>query len=217
MAELIQAVTGWYMANLNYFTITLLMAVESSFIPFPSEVVIPPAAWKAAEGDLNIVLVVVFGTIGSIIGALINYYIALWIGRPLVYRFADSRLGRLCLLDSTKVKKAEDFFIRNGNVSTLVGRLIPGVRQLISVPAGLVRMNIKSFLIYTAIGAGIWNIVLAAIGYFAQGQSDIVERYNTEISIVVVVLVVLFIAYMVYRGFFKKKKVANINENNEQE
>ena len=106
MAELIQTMTDWYMANLNYFTITLLMAIEGSFIPFPSEVIVPPAAWKAASGELNVVLVVIFSTIGSIIGALVNYYLALWIGRPLVYKFAESRVGHMLLLDAHKVKKA---------------------------------------------------------------------------------------------------------------
>jgi membrane protein DedA with SNARE-associated domain len=212
MAELIQIITDWYMTNLNYFTITLLMAVESSFIPFPSEVVIPPAAWKAAAGELNVVLVVIFGTIGSLIGALVNYYLALWIGRPLIYKFAESKLGQMLLLDFHKVKKAEDYFIRKGNISTLVGRLIPGIRQLISIPAGLVKMNIKNFLIYTTIGAGIWNVVLAVIGYLAQGQADLVNRYSSEISIVVVVLIVLFIGYVVYRTFFKKKKKIAFND-----
>ena len=200
------------MANLNYFTITLLMAVESSFIPFPSEVVIPPAAWKAASGELNVVLVVIFGTIGSLIGALVNYYLALWIGRPLIYKFAESKLGHMLLLDAHKVKKAEDYFIRKGNISTLIGRLIPGIRQLISIPAGLVKMNMKNFLIYTTIGAGIWNIVLAVIGYLAQGQADIIERYSSEISIAVVVLVVLFVGYVVCRTFFKKKKKTIVND-----
>lgn len=212
MAELVQTITDWYMANLNYFTITLLMAIESSFVPFPSEVVVPPAAWKAASGELNIVLVVAFSTLGSLIGAFINYYLALWIGRPLVYKFAESKLGHMLLLDAHKVKKAEDYFIRKGNISTLIGRLIPGIRQLISIPAGLVKMNLKNFVLYTVIGAGIWNIVLAVIGYLAQGQADIIERYSSEISIVVVALLVLFVGYIVYRTFFKKKKKIAIND-----
>ena len=213
MAELIQTVTDWYMANLNYFTITLLMAIESScFIPFPSEVVIPPAAWKAAEGELNIILVTLFGTLGALIGALINYYFALWIGRPLIYKFAESKLGHMLLLDAHKIKKAEDFFVKNGNISTLIGRLIPGIRQLISLPAGLVRMNLKNFIIYTTIGAGIWNIILAAAGYFAQGQADIFKRYSFELSIAIAVLLVLFIGYIVYRTFFKKRKSTIIND-----
>ena len=217
MTELIQTITDWYMTNLNYFTITLLMAVESSFIPFPSEVVIPPAAWKAAGGELNVVLVVIFGTIGSLIGALVNYYLALWIGRPLVYKFAESKLGHMLLLDAHKVKKAEDYFIRKGNISTLVGRLIPGIRQLISIPAGLVKMNMKNFLLYTTIGAGIWNIVLAVVGYLAQGQADLINRYSSEISIVVIVLVVLFAGYIIYRTFFKKRKKMATNDNENQQ
>lgn len=212
MTEIIQAITSWYMNHLNYWTITLLMTVESSFIPFPSEVVIPPAAWKAAEGELNIILVIVFGTIGSILGALINYYIALWIGRPLVYKFAESKLGHMLLLDGKKVEKAEAYFRKKGNISTLIGRLIPGVRQLISIPAGLVRMNLKSFLLYTTIGAGIWNIVLAVIGYFAQGQADLVDKYSSELSLAIIILAVLFIGYIIYRTFIKKKKVTAVEE-----
>lgn len=156
---------AWVLEHLNYWVITLFMAIESSFIPFPSEVIVPPAAWLAAQGDLNIVLVVLAATLGADIGALVNYYLALWLGRPLVYRFAQSRLGRICLLDEDKVAHAENYFKRHGVLSTLVGRLIPAVRQLISIPAGLARMSVGKFLLYTTLGAGAWNFVLATIGY----------------------------------------------------
>lgn len=193
--------------NLNYWTITILMAIESSFIPFPSEVVIPPAAWKAAQGsELNIFLVILFATIGACIGALINYFLALWLGRPIVYRFADSKFGRMCLLNQEKVVHAEEYFEKNGVVSTLVGRLIPAVRQLISIPAGLARMPLGTFLLYTAIGAGVWNSVLALIGYLlaqvpGMQEDDLiptVKEYSHIIGgcivlIVVVALLVLFL------------------------
>ena len=159
----------WCLEHLNYWTITLLMAIESSFIPFPSEVVVPPAAYKAAaSGELNVWLVVLFATLGAVIGAFINYYLAVWLGRPIVYKFANSRLGHMCLLDEQKIVKAEEFFVRYGVAATLIGRLVPAVRQLISIPAGLARMNIAKFALYTAIGAGLWNGVLAALGYFLE-------------------------------------------------
>ncbi len=114
------------------------MTIESSFIPFPSEVIIPPAAYKAAVNDeLNIYLVVLFATIGADIGALINYYLAKWLGRPIIYKFANSRIGHMCLIDEAKVQHAESYFDKHGALSTFIGRLIPAVRQLISIPAGL--------------------------------------------------------------------------------
>ena len=157
----------WCLDHLNYWTITLLMAIESSFIPFPSEVVVPPAAWKAANNDnMNIYLVVLFATIGANIGALINYYLAKWLGRPIIYKFANSRFGHMCLIDEAKVQHAEEYFDKHGAVSTFVGRLIPAVRQLISIPAGLARMKLGTFLLYTTLGAGLWNSILAFIGYY---------------------------------------------------
>ena len=154
----------WCLDHLNYWTITLLMAIESSFIPFPSEVVVPPAAWKAANNDnMNIYLVVLFATIGANIGALINYYLAKWLGRPIIYKFANSRFGHMCLIDEAKVQHAEEYFDKHGAVSTFVGRLIPAVRQLISIPAGLARMKLGTFLLYTTLGAGLWNSILAFI------------------------------------------------------
>ena len=145
----------WCLDNLNYWTITLLMTIESSFIPFPSEVVVPPAAWKAAAGssDLNIYLVVLFATIGACLGALVNYFLAKWLGRPIIYKFANSRLGHMCLIDEQKVKHAENYFDKHGAISTFVGRLIPAVRQLISIPAGLAQMKMGPFLLFTALGA----------------------------------------------------------------
>ena len=156
----------WCLDNLNYWTITLLMAIESSFIPFPSEVVVPPAAYKAAStGDLNIWLVILCATVGALIGALVNYFLALWLGKPIVYKFANSRFGHMCLIDQQKVEKAEQFFLKYGVSATLVGRLVPAVRQLISIPAGLAKMNLPKFMLFTSLGAGLWNTVLAAMGY----------------------------------------------------
>jgi len=206
--SIFENVVSWYMDNMNYGTITLLMTVESScFIPFPSEVVVPPAAYKASQedGDLNIILVVVFATIGALLGAVINYYFALYLGRPIVYRFADSKIGRMCLLSSDKVKKAEAYFIKHGNSSTLICRLLPGIRQVISVPAGLAKMHFGYFLLYTFIGAGLWNIILAALGHIAHGNADLISRYSKELSLILFGLGLLFVFYLIYNGFFKKK------------
>jgi membrane protein DedA with SNARE-associated domain len=204
----VEKVVSWYMDNMNYGSVTLLMAVESSFIPFPSEVVIPPAAYKACQEDsnMNIILVVLFGTLGALIGALVNYYLALCLGRPIVYRLAESRIGQMCLLSRAKVEKAENYFYRHGKISTLIGRLIPVIRQFISLPAGFVRMKIGSFILYTTIGALLWNIVLAIIGYIAHGSDDLIKEYNKEISYTMLVLGVLFVIYLIYNGFIKKKK-----------
>ena len=175
----------WYMANLNYFTVALLMAIESTFLPLPSEVVVPFAAYKAGQGDLNVFLVVLFGTIGALSGSLINYTLAYYLGRPLVYRFADSKLGKLFLLSKEKVIHAEEFFIRNGKTSTFIGRLVPGIRHLISIPAGLARMNIRDFMLFTFFGAGIWNIILAFIGYYLYEIRDQIFPYVGHILLAV--------------------------------
>ena len=206
--SIIQKVEQWYDSNMNYTNITLLMTIESSFIPFPSEIVIPPAAYVASkpESHLNIFLVVLFGTLGAIIGALINYYLALWLGRPIVYKFADSKLGHLLLLSSDKIKKAEDYFNDHGKVSTFIGRLVPGIRQLISIPAGLAKMNLGSFILYTTLGAGIWNCILAFIGYLAHGQADLINKYNHELSIIMLVLVGLAAIWLIAKALIKRKK-----------
>ena len=188
--------------HLNYFWVMVLMAIESSFIPFPSEVVVPPAAYKAATGEMDLFLVILFATIGSDIGALVNYYLAKYLGRPIVYKFAASRLGRLCLLSPEKVEKAEGYFIKNGVTSTLVGRLVPGIRQLISIPAGLSGMPVGRFLLYTTIGAGAWNVVLALLGWFIGKTvppelfAETIKSYSSAIGLgIVAVLVVGGLAY----------------------
>lgn len=200
---------AWCLEHLNYWVITLLMAIESSFIPFPSEVVVPPAAYKAATtGELNIFLVILFSTIGACIGAAINYYLALYLGRPLIYRFAESRIGHMCLLDSAKVETAERYFDKHGSVGTFFGRLVPAVRQLISIPAGLARMNIARFFLYTTLGAGIWNCILAAMGWYIgrnySGQlEEKVAEYSGELKIVMLVLGAAVVLYLAYKGLKK--------------
>ena len=195
--ELIQSVIDWYMSNLNYFSIALLMTIESSFIPFPSEVVIPFAAYKAAQGGLNVFGVVIAGTIGALIGALVNYYLAKYLGRVLVYGFAESKIGRLLLLSKDKVIHAENYFLKNGNSSTFIGRLVPAVRQLISIPAGLARMDIRNFIVYTLAGAGIWNIILAVIGFYLY---EIREKIFPYLGPILIVLGACFVIYLIIRG-----------------
>jgi len=206
--SIIQKVEHWYENNMDYGSITLLMTIESSFIPFPSEVVIPPAAYIASKPDshLNIFLVVLFGTLGALIGAYINYFLALWLGRPVMYKIADSKFGKILLLSSDKIKKAEKYFNDHGKTSTFVGRLIPGIRQLISLPAGLARMNFLSFTIYTILGAGLWNVILALMGYIAHGQADLINLYSHELSVAILVVVGLVVLYYAVRFFLKKSK-----------
>ena len=214
--SIIGHVEQWYTSHMNYATITALMAIESSFIPFPSEIVIPPAAYVANDPSsslhltdnypLNVLLIVLFGTIGAMIGAIINYLLAMWLGRPIVYAFADSKLGHLCLLSGEKVKKAEDYFNEHGKVSTFVGRLIPGIRQLISIPAGLCKMKFGWFLFYTFLGASIWNVILALLGYIAGGQKERIDAYSHELSIAIMALLGIVIVYFVTKSIIKKVK-----------
>lgn len=214
-----EVIISWVLEHLDYWVVLLFMAVESSFIPFPSEVVVPPAAWLATVGDeMNIVLVVVFATLGADLGALINYYLALWLGRPVVYRFANSRLGRICLIDEAKIKQAETFFQKHGVISTLVGRLVPGVRQLISIPAGLSKMPVGKFLLYTTIGAGLWNVALAIIGYFLaqvpglDSVEAVVEkayRYSHILGYILMGLALLLVAFFIYKATTKPNSSNN--------
>jgi len=204
MLEYFQSLADWYMQHMNYFTITMLMAIESSFVPLPSEIVIPPAIWKAASGELNIYLVVLFATFGAILGAMFNYLMARWLGRVIVYSLAESKVGRLFLLNRAKVEHAEAYFNRHGKSSTFIGRLIPGVRHLISIPAGLSKMNIKQFVLYTAIGSGIWHIILASLSYYLYSQQDLLLKYMHELSYILLVCGVLFVVYLIWK--YKKKK-----------
>lgn len=189
---------NWFVENASYMFVFVLMIVESSFIPFPSEVIVPPAAYLATTHmvarstigtDMNIFVVVFIATAGAIVGALVNYYLSAWIGRPVIYRFANSRLGHACLLSDEKVEKAEQYFDRHGSISTFIGRLIPAVRQLISIPAGLARMNIIKFIVFTGLGALVWNAVLATLGwwlgtlYTLDELEPKIEQYNGYLTI----------------------------------
>ena len=213
---IIDNLIAWYSAHMNYASITALMAVESSFIPFPSEVVIPPAAFVANQPDsvlyatdvylINVLIIVLFGTLGAMIGAIINYGLSVWLGRLIIYKFADSKVGHLLLLSSEKLEKAEAYFREKGNVSTFIGRFIPGIRQLISIPAGLSRMHFGAFLWWTFLGAFIWNCILAALGYFAAGQMDLIKEYSHELSVAILIIVGLVIVYFVAKKIISSRK-----------
>ena len=212
----INVVTDWYAAHMNYGSITALMTIESSFIPFPSEVVIPPAVYVASDPNsavyatdnyiVNVLLIVLFGTLGALLGAIINYFLSMWLGRAIIYKFADSKLGHLCLLSREKVEKAEAYFNKHGKMSTFIGRLIPGIRQLISIPAGLCKMHCGWFLFYTFLGAGIWNCVLALIGYITHGQADLIDKYSHELSVAILVLLGIAILYFVLKKLISSAK-----------
>lgn len=206
----------WVLDNLNYWVVALFMAIESSFIPFPSEVVVPPAAWKAMdpESGMSFLLVIVFATLGADLGALVNYYLAKWLGRPIIYRFADSRIGHMCLIDRAGVEKAEQFFRDHGSASTFFGRLVPAVRQLISIPAGLSGMHVGRFLLFTTLGAAVWNTVLALIGWGIYKYTDYKTtqdvyqqalKYSHEIGYVLLGLAVVIVAFLIYKGMKKGK------------
>ena len=213
---LIDDIITWYSAHMNYASVTALMTIESSFIPFPSEVVIPPAAFVAGQPEsvlcatgnypVDVLLIVLFGTLGAMLGAIINYGLSLWLGRLIIYKFADSKIGHLCLLSGEKLERAEAYFREHGNVSTFIGRFIPGIRQLISIPAGLSRMHFGAFLWWTFLGAFIWNCVLAAIGYVAAGQMDLIKEYSHELSIAMIALLGIGVVYIIVKQIIKRKR-----------
>ena len=201
----------WFVNNASYLFVFIFMVIETSFIPFPSEVVVPPAAYLAMQrGDMNIFAVVAVATAGALVGALINYVLSLLIGRPIVYAFANSRLGHACLIDQAKVEKAEKYFDKHGAASTFIGRLIPAVRQLISIPAGIARMNIWVFCLYTALGALVWNAILAGLGWWLSMHVSLdelyaaVEKYNSYLSLGGLILLLACVAYILYNAFKKK-------------
>lgn len=197
----------WFVDNANYWFVFIFMIIESSFIPFPSEVVIPPAAYLAAtKGDMNVYGVVLVATAGAIVGALVNYYLSVWIGRPLVYKFADSRVGHACLINRAKVDRAEAYFDKHGAISTFIGRLIPAVRQLISIPAGLARMNIVRFIVFTGLGALLWNAILGALGYWLGKTVPMnileakIEQYNGYLTWAGLILLLICAAVITYNA-----------------
>ncbi len=183
--------------SLGYPGIIALMFLESSFFPFPSEVVIPPAGYLASQGKMSLLFVILCGIAGSVLGALFNYYIAFFWGRKFILRF-----GKYFFLDEKKLNKCEVFFEKHGHISTFIGRLLPGIRQYISFPAGLGRMNLFLFIIFTALGAGIWVVILAYIGYWVGNNKNLIMKYSHIATIGLVIFCVLigiFYIYMIKR------------------
>lgn len=198
--------------QLSYLNVFLLMTIESTFIPFPSEVVLPPAAYHAhATGEQNVFLLIIVATLGADMGATINYFLAFYLGRPIVYAFANSKWGHRCLLNEEKVRRSEKFFDDHGVVATLTGRLVPVIRQLISIPAGLAKMNFLKFILYTTIGAGLWNCVLAAIGWYLQTivpedkLMEKVDEYSEHIKVFILAAIAVAVAYFLIRKYIVKK------------
>lgn len=200
------------LSNLNYGTIFFLMLLESTVIPVPSELVVSPAAYHAAGGNLNIWLVILFATIGADCGATVNYVAAYYLGRPLIYRFAESKWGKMCLLNRAKLEKSEKYFDEHGAVATFSGRLIVGIRHLISIPAGLARMNYWRFLVFTTLGAGLWNIILAALGWYLhsfipEDQLTMkIEEYSEYIKYIIIALVMVALLYFIIKKYVNKKQ-----------
>lgn len=209
-------VVTWYGHHVSYGAVGGLMAVESSFIPFPSEIVIPPAVMVAADpatpNDMKIWLIVLVGTLGALLGAYINYFLSRWLGRPIIYKFVDSKLGHALRLSGEKMVRAENYFNEHGVVSTFIGRLIPVIRQLISIPAGLSKMNVGAFTFYTFLGAGIWNCVLGLLGYLAvkAGGMDFIYKYSGLLSKIIIVIFIVCVVFLIVRAIIRKRrKTAN--------
>ncbi len=189
-------------SKFGYVGIVLLMALESSFVPFPSEVVIPPAGYLASIGKMNIFFVVLAGILGSILGSLLNYWLACRFGRDFLLKYA-----KYFFLNKEKFTKFEIFFNTHGEITTFVGRLIPVIRQYISFPAGLVRMDLRKFVFYTFLGASIWCIVLAYVGYFVGNNIDMIkENIDHIMYFIFPVLILLIIVYIIIYKYRKKRE-----------
>jgi membrane protein DedA with SNARE-associated domain len=204
LASVFSSLIDWYLSNMNYLTVMILMAIESTFIPLPSELVLPPAAWLAAQGEMNLLLIILVASIGCVLGALINYTLSFYLGRVIIYGLADSKYARFLFINREKLQKAEDYFIKNGNISTFVGRLIPGIRHLISIPAGLAKMDIKKFVFYTFIGSTLWNTVLSLLGYYFGKNQEVLMRHFHELKWVALGLGVLFVIYLIVKRLMKR-------------
>ncbi len=212
---------NWFKEHMNYTTIIVLMAIESSVVPLPSEVVVPPAAYFSlqANSSLDFWVVILAATLGAYLGSAINYGLSMIIGRPIIYAFADSKVGHFLRLSKEKMERAEQYFQKKGSISIFFGRLLPAVRHLISIPAGLSRMNFGTFSFFTIIGAGIWNVVLAGLGYllyrivpddsqfFAQ-----LEHYNHYLKIAGFALLGAVVLYICYKVYKNKKKTTEHND-----
>lgn len=206
----------WYFSHLNYWVLTILMILENSLVPLPAELIVAPAAYRAAHGEMSLVSVIMCSTLGSTVGALINYWLSRHLGRYLVYRFAESRVGRVLMLDSAKMEKAEQLFLRHGNISTFFGRLLPFGRQLISIPAGLAKMPVWSFLLYTTVGSAIWNGLLSGAGYYLaqilprEKLAEALDEYSNVSGIIFFIAIPMI--YIIYRYVRKRRSSKEKNQ-----
>jgi len=193
--DLVDLIFDW-----GYLGIFLLMAVESSFLPFPSEIVLVPAGYLASKGDMSIAMIMTSALAGSLVGAFINYYLALTLGRKILEKY-----GKYFFIRERALDKMDNYFAKHGAISTFIGRLIPGIRQLISIPAGLSRMNLAVFSLYTTLGAGIWALILVMLGYFIGENQELIDTYLKQITMLVLVALVLLGSWYAY--YQKNKKV----------
>lgn len=193
---------NWVLAateGLGYLGVFILMAIESSFLPLPSELVIPPAAWLASQGKMSLWLIIVLGTAGSMLGATINYFLSLWLGRPLVYTLIESKLAKFLRLKKADLEKTEKIFLKNANQATFIGRLLPVVRHLISIPAGFTKMPFGSFIFFTALGSAIWVSILAVLGYVLGANQDSIVEYYHEFKIFFWIALALWLAWFLFK------------------
>ena len=206
------------LSNLNYATVYFLMLLESTVVPVPSELVVAPAAYHSAAGHINIWLVILFATLGAMTGASINYLAGYYLGRPIIYKFANSRLGHLCLLNQSKVEKSEKYFDDHGMVATITGRLIPGIRHLISIPAGLAKRNYWKFLLYTTIGAGAWHAILALLGWYLhdvvpeEQLNDKILEYGEYIKVAICLVAAVALVYFIIRYLVRRHRSISNNK-----
>jgi membrane protein DedA with SNARE-associated domain len=195
---------NWLLNTLNamgYPGIFALMAMESSIIPLPSELVMPPAGYLAHQGQMNIWIAIIIGTIGSLVGSYANYFAAHWLGRPLVLKY-----GKYVWITEEKFAKVEKFFLNHGEISIFIGRLLPVIRHLISIPAGIAGMNHLRFSLYTLIGAGMWCTILAWIGYFIGKEQALIMKYSHQAVIGVIIFSAVLIVFYIWRQ--KKRRDA---------
>lgn len=190
--------------GLGYFGVGILMAIESSFVPLPSEIIIPPAAYLASQGKMSLIFIIIAGTLGSMVGAAVNYFLSLYLGRLVVYKLASTRAARFVLITPEKIARVEEYFLSNSKSATFFGRLIPVVRHLISIPAGFCRMPFGSFMLYTALGAFIWVSILSALGYLVGANQALLMKYYKEIYWALLALGLVWIAWK-FRKWRNKK------------
>ena len=188
-----------YIGDMGYWGIFLLMFLESTFFPFPSEIIMIPAGYLAYKGEMNIYIVILVGILGSLGGALLNYYLAKSLGRKLILKY-----GKYFFIKEETLDKLDTFFSKHGEISTFTGRLIPGIRQLISLPAGLARMNLATFSFYTSLGAGIWVVVLVAVGYLVGSNEALISEYLKSATLIALVSVLFISIFYVVR--YKRRK-----------